>query len=55
MNPVDHPMGGGEGRTSGGNPRSRKGLKAHGKKTRKPNKPSERLILQRRKKKKKKK
>ena len=26
MNPVDHPMGGGEGRASGGHPRSRKGL-----------------------------
>ena len=34
MNPVDHPMGGGEGRASGGHPRSRKGLKAKGLKTR---------------------
>ena len=30
MNPVDHPMGGGEGRASGGHPRSRKGLYAKG-------------------------
>jgi large subunit ribosomal protein L2 len=36
MNPVDHPMGGGEGRASGGHPRSRKGLLAKGKKTRHP-------------------
>jgi large subunit ribosomal protein L2 len=34
MNPVDHPMGGGEGRASGGHPRSRKGLPAKGYKTR---------------------
>ena len=34
MNPVDHPMGGGEGRSSGGHPRSRKGLLAKGFKTR---------------------
>jgi len=32
MNPVDHPMGGGEGRSSGGHPRSRNGLKAKGQK-----------------------
>lgn len=44
MNPVDHPMGGGEGRASGGHPRSRKGLYAKGKKTRNPNKYSNRLI-----------
>ena len=36
MNPVDHPMGGGEGRSSGGHPRSRKGLPAKGYKTRAP-------------------
>jgi len=36
MNPVDHPMGGGEGRASGGHPRSRKGLYTKGKKTRHP-------------------
>lgn len=50
MNPVDHPMGGGEGRASGGHPRSRNGLYAKGKKTRDPNKYSNRLILNRRKK-----
>ncbi|NJO02205.1 MAG: 50S ribosomal protein L2 [Bacteroidia bacterium] len=44
MNPVDHPMGGGEGRASGGHPRSRNGLYAKGKKTRKKNKYSNRLI-----------
>ena len=49
MNPVDHPMGGGEGRASGGHPRSRTGLYAKGKKTRK-NKASNRLIIERRKK-----
>jgi len=51
MNPVDHPMGGGEGRSSGGHPRSRTGLYAKGKKTRKPNKYSDRLIISKRKKK----
>lgn len=45
MNPVDHPMGGGEGRASGGHPRSRKGLMAKGKKTRNPNKKSSSLII----------
>jgi large subunit ribosomal protein L2 len=50
MNPVDHPMGGGEGRASGGHPRSRKGLKAKGAKTRYPKKASNRLIVERRKK-----
>ncbi|MGE0771064.1 MAG: 50S ribosomal protein L2 [Cyclobacteriaceae bacterium] len=50
MNPVDHPMGGGEGRASGGHPRSRKGLVAKGKKTRHPKKYSDRLIISRRKK-----
>jgi large subunit ribosomal protein L2 len=50
MNPVDHPMGGGEGRASGGHPRSRKGLVAKGKKTRHPKKYSDHLIIARRKK-----
>ena len=50
MNPVDHPMGGGEGRASGGHPRSRKGLVSKGKKTRHPKKYSDRLIIVRRKK-----
>ncbi len=50
MNPVDHPMGGGEGRQSGGLPRSRKGLPAKGYKTRHPKNPSNRFILERRKK-----
>ena len=50
MNPVDHPMGGGEGRASGGQPRSRTGLFAKGKKTRNKNKFSEKLIISRRKK-----
>lgn len=49
MNPVDHPMGGGEGRASGGHPRSRNGLYAKGQKTRNRNKYSERLIITRRK------
>ncbi len=50
MNPVDHPMGGGEGRASGGHPRSRKGLPAKGFKTRNRKKASNRLIVERRKK-----
>ncbi|KAB2914029.1 MAG: 50S ribosomal protein L2 [Bacteroidota bacterium] len=50
MNPVDHPMGGGEGRASGGHPRSRKGLLAKGYKTRHPKKASSKYILERRKK-----
>jgi len=50
MNPVDHPMGGGEGRASGGHPRSRKGLLSKGKKTRHPKKYSDNLIIARRKK-----
>ncbi|MBI5217388.1 MAG: 50S ribosomal protein L2 [Bacteroidia bacterium] len=50
MNPVDHPMGGGEGRASGGHPRSRKGLLAKGYKTRKPKKESNKYIVERRKK-----
>ncbi|MCS7188530.1 MAG: 50S ribosomal protein L2 [Bacteroidia bacterium] len=49
MNPIDHPMGGGEGKASGGHPRSRKGLYAKGKKTRNPKKPSTKLIISRRK------
>lgn len=50
MNPVDHPMGGGEGRQSGGHPRSRKGLYAKGLKTRAPKKQSSKYIIERRKK-----
>ncbi len=50
MNPVDHPMGGGEGRTSGGgDPRSPWGKLAKGGKTRKPRKASNKLIVKRRK------
>ncbi len=50
MNPVDHPMGGGEGRTSGGgNPRSPWGKLAKGGKTRQPRKASNKVILKRRK------
>jgi large subunit ribosomal protein L2 len=51
MNPVDHPMGGGEGRASGGHPRSRTGIMAKGQKTRKRKKYSNKLIVSRRKKK----
>jgi large subunit ribosomal protein L2 len=47
MNPVDHPMGGGEGRSSGGHPRSRSGKYAKGEKTRSRTKASNKLILQR--------
>jgi large subunit ribosomal protein L2 len=50
MNPVDHPMGGGEGRASGGHPRSRHGIPAKGYKTRKKKNLSDRFILERRKK-----
>lgn len=50
MNPVDHPMGGGEGRSSGGHPRSRKGLLSKGYKTRDKKKYSNRFIIERRKK-----
>lgn len=50
MNPVDHPMGGGEGRASGGHPRSRKGLLAKGYKTRSKKNTSDRYIVERRKK-----
>jgi large subunit ribosomal protein L2 len=49
MNPVDHPMGGGEGRASGGHPRTRKGLKSKGAKTRSRTKASNALIISRRK------
>lgn len=52
MNPIDHPMGGGEGRASGGLPRSRKGLPAKGFKTREKKKKSNQYIVERRKKKK---
>ncbi len=45
MNPVDHPMGGGEGKSSGGHPRSRTGLYAKGYKTRNKKKYSNRLII----------
>ena len=50
MNPVDHPMGGGEGKASGGQPRSRNGQYSRGLKTRKPKKASNNLIISRRKK-----
>ena len=50
MNPVDHPMGGGEGRASGGHPRSRKGIPSKGYKTRYPKKASNKYILERKKK-----
>ena len=50
MNPVDHPMGGGEGRASGGLPRTRKGIPSRGYKTRAPKKASNKLIIERRKK-----
>lgn len=50
MNPVDHPMGGGEGRSSGGHPRSRKGIPAKGYRTRSKTKASSKLIVERRKK-----
>ena len=49
MNPVDHPMGGGEGRASGGHPRSRTGVMAKGEKTRNTKKASSRLIISKRK------
>jgi large subunit ribosomal protein L2 len=53
MNPVDHPMGGGEGRASGGLPRSRKGIPAKGFKTREKKKKTNQYIIESRKKKKK--
>lgn len=49
MNPVDHPMGGGEGRSKGGQPRSRNGIYSQGQKTRDTNKSSNKLIIERRK------
>ena len=50
MNPVDHPMGGGEGRASGGHPRSRNGIPAKGFKTRSKKKASNKYIIEKRKK-----
>ncbi len=50
MNPVDHPMGGGEGRASGGHPRSRNGIPAKGYRTRNKTKASNRYIVERRRK-----
>jgi len=50
MNPHDHPMGGGEGRASGGHPRSRNGMPAKGYKTRNPKASSNKFIIERRKK-----
>jgi large subunit ribosomal protein L2 len=50
MNPVDHPMGGGEGKSSGGHPRSRTGVKAKGFKTRRKKNQSNKLIISRSKK-----
>jgi large subunit ribosomal protein L2 len=49
MNPVDHPMGGGEGRASGGHPRSRNGQASKGLKTRNPKNVSSKFIVSRRK------
>ena len=50
MNPVDHPMGGGEGRASVGHPRSRNGIPAKGFRTRSKTKFSNKFIIERRKK-----
>jgi large subunit ribosomal protein L2 len=50
MNPVDHPMGGGEGKSSGGHPRSRNGIPAKGYRTRSKSKASSKYIVERRKK-----
>ncbi len=50
MNPVDHPMGGGEGRATGGIPRSRNGMPSKGYKTRSKKKASNKYIVERRKK-----
>lgn len=50
MNPIDHPMGGGEGRHAGGHPRSRNGIPANGYKTRAPKKYSDKFIIEKRKK-----
>jgi large subunit ribosomal protein L2 len=49
MNPVDHPMGGGEGKASGGHPRSRKGIIDKGFKKRSKNKESNKYIIEKRK------
>ncbi len=49
MNPVDHPMGGGEGKNSGGHPRSRNGIPAKGFKTRSAKKHSNKFIIEKRK------
>ena len=49
MNPVDHPMGGGEGRASGGHPRSKKGIPAKGYRTRNKKKFSNKFIIEKRK------
>ncbi len=49
MNPVDHPMGGGEGKASGGHPRSPHGVPAKGYKTRKKKNQSNKYIIRRRK------
>ena len=50
MNPVDHPMGGGEGKSAGGHPRSRNGIPAKGFRTRSKTKASNKYIVERRKK-----
>ena len=50
-NPVDHPMGGGEGKHSGGLPRNKNGVPAKGYKTRDKKKTSDKYIIERRKKK----
>jgi large subunit ribosomal protein L2 len=50
MNPIDHPMGGGEGRASGGHPRSKNGIPAKGFRTRSKTKASNKFIIERRKK-----
>ncbi len=49
MNPVAHPMGGGEGRSKGGQPRSRNLIYSQGQKTRAPKKGSSKMIIERRK------
>ena len=49
MNPVDHPMGGGEGKASGGHPRSKNGIPAKGYRTRNKKKFSNKFIIERRK------
>jgi large subunit ribosomal protein L2 len=49
MNPVDHPLGGGEGRSKGGQPMSRNGIYSQGQKTRNKKKASSKYIITRRK------